>query len=95
MPFEPGKSGNPGGRPKENAEVKRLAQSHGPRAIERLAELMNGDDPRVAVAASQAILDRGFGKPVQAIVGDDEHDPIRIAKVAREIVRPNPANPDG
>lgn len=87
MPFEKGKSGNPGGRPKENAEIKALAREYGPRAVERLAELMDGDDPRVAVAASQALLDRGYGKPAQVIAGDDDMPPVRV-KGAIELVRP-------
>lgn len=87
MPFEPGQSGNPGGRPKENAEVKRLAREHGPRAIERLAELMNGDDPRVSVSAAQALLDRGYGKPVQPLSGDDDMPPLKVTALV-ELVRP-------
>lgn len=45
--------------------------------------------------AMSLIHDRVDGKAPQPIVGDDSEDPIRIAKVAREIVRPNSANPDG
>lgn len=78
MAFQPGQSGNPSGRPKENAEVKRLARSHATRAIEKLAALIESDDERTAVAACQAILDRGYGKPAQAITGgDDDDNPIR------------------
>jgi hypothetical protein len=69
--FQKGQSGNPGGRPKENAEIKALAQEYGPEAISKLVELMRGDDRRVAQAAAQALLDRGFGKPAQTITGDE------------------------
>ena len=72
MPFVKGQSGNPGGRPKENAEIKALAREHGPQAITKLAELMGGSDPRVSVAAAQALLDRGYGKPTQTIAGDED-----------------------
>ena len=65
MAFVKGQSGNPGGRPKECAEVKDLAREYGPEAVERPAVLMRGDDPRVAVSACQALLDRGYGKPTQ------------------------------
>lgn len=75
MAFVAGKSGNPGGRPKENAEVKRLAQSHGIAAIEKLVALMDSDDEKTKLAACQAVLDRGFGKPAQAIIGGTEDDP--------------------
>ena len=36
MPWGKGKSGNPGGRPKEDAEVKQLARSHGRLILEYL-----------------------------------------------------------
>jgi len=67
MAFQPGQSGNPGGRPKEDSEVKALARTAGPEAIEKLLELMRGDDRRTALAAAQALLDRGFGKPSQSV----------------------------
>jgi hypothetical protein len=67
MPFVPGQSGNPGGRPKEDSEVKALARTAGPEAVQKLVELMRGDDRRTALAAAQALLDRGFGKPSQAV----------------------------
>ena len=88
MKFEPGQSGNPTGRPKENAEVKALARVHMPRAIERLAEILNGDDVRAAAAAAQALLDRGYGKPAQAIVGGDEDDPAIKVEGLVKLVRP-------
>lgn len=79
MPFVKGQSGNPGGRPKETGEIRELARKHGPEAIRTLALHMAGDDPRVAVAAAQALLDRGFGKPAQAIVGgDDDDQPLKL-----------------
>ena len=67
MPFKKGKSGNPGGRPKEDAEVRAAARLHGIEAIDKLVELMNGDDTRISVTAAQAILDRGYGKPSQTM----------------------------
>jgi len=88
MPFEKGQSGNPGGRPKENAEVKALARQHGPAAIGKLVELMNCGQPRTEVAAAQALLDRGYGKAVQPIAGDDDSAPVSIKGVI-ELVRPS------
>lgn len=78
MAFQKGQSGNPGGRPKEDSEVKALARATGPEAIDKLVELMRGEDKRTALAAAQALLDRGFGKPAQAITGD-EGGPVEIA----------------
>lgn len=67
MPFVKGKSGNPGGRPKEANEVRELARQYGPEAILRLAFWMASDNAKASVSACNVLLDRGFGKPDQAI----------------------------
>ncbi len=67
MPFVKGQSGNPGGRPKADGEIRELARESGPDAIAKLVEHMNGEDSRLSQSASIALLDRGFGKPPQAI----------------------------
>ena len=93
MAFEKGQSGNPGGRPKEDAEVKALARAHGKAAIEKLFALMNCGQARTEVAAAQALLDRGFGKPAQAVTvaGDDEGGPIRHSLT---VAYADPATPE-
>lgn len=63
----PGQSGNPGGRPKIAAEVRDLAREHGGKAIERLVALMHSKNESVAVRAAEAILDRDYGRPRQAM----------------------------
>jgi hypothetical protein len=65
--FRPGASGNPGGRPKDEHGIAELARGYGPEAIERLAKLMRDEDARVSQAACVALLDRGYGRPKQAI----------------------------
>jgi len=60
--FQKGQSGNPGGRPKAEREVIRLARAASPAAVKRLVELVKSDDPRAAIAAANAVLDRAFGK---------------------------------
>lgn len=53
---------------KATADVMAVAQQYTAEAIETLAAIMRGDFPAAArVAASSAILDRGHGKPTQAI----------------------------
>lgn len=70
--------GTPGpGRPKgvpnkATAELKALAQVHAPMAIEKLVQLIQHAESEAAqVAAIRELLDRGFGKPSQALTGED------------------------
>jgi hypothetical protein len=70
VPFKKGQSGNPGGRIGVPKEVRELARTHTEPAINRLAFWMQPDDPRASVAASNALLDRGYGKPVAQIEMD-------------------------
>lgn len=72
MPFAPGQSGNPGGRPKENAKVKALAGEYTEEAIGVLAAVMRDPEakPGERRAAATDLLDRAWGKPAQAITGE-------------------------
>jgi hypothetical protein len=66
--FKKGQSGNPSGhKGTDYGDVVRLARQHGVRALQRLVELMESMDERVALLASQALLDRGYGKPREFI----------------------------
>ncbi|MCP4375767.1 MAG: hypothetical protein GY794_06280 [bacterium] len=68
-PFTKGVSGNPGGRPKVLGDVQELAREQSPQAINTLAKIMNNEKtpPAARVAAANALLDRGYGKPTQPI----------------------------
>jgi hypothetical protein len=65
--WKPGQGGNPGGRPKVSAQIRDLARDHGAQAIERLVILMHSKNESVAVRAAEALLDRGYGRPMQGI----------------------------
>ena len=54
--FAPGKSGNPGGRPKDEHRVAELARSYTLEAIDTLVELTrDGKEERVLGTAAQAL----------------------------------------
>lgn len=58
---------------KATAEIREIARQHGAAAVERLAYLMTrAESEQAQVAACKELLDRAYGKPAQAIVGDDE-----------------------
>ena len=61
--WQKGTSGNPGGRPALDPALKAKLAALTPRAIERLAEALDGDDPKLAVTAAMALLDRSLGRP--------------------------------
>jgi hypothetical protein len=65
-PWKPGQSGNPNGRPKEAFHVRDLARGHTEEAITTLVTIMRSSKQDKARAqAAQALLDRGWGKPIQ------------------------------
>ena len=68
-PFRKGVSGNPGGRPKVLGDVQQLARQKSPEAINTLSNIMHDEKapPAARVAAANALLDRGYGKPTQPI----------------------------
>jgi hypothetical protein len=73
--FQPGQSGNPRGRPKRDLEVAELARLYTADAIATLVSLMSdsGAPPSARVAAATAILDRGWGRPPQALDVTQRH----------------------
>ena len=79
-PWQPGCSGNPGGRPKAALEVRALAQDHTAEALSTIVEIMrHGRSDAVRL-----VLDRGWGRPAQAITGP-EGVPFQAAAVTHTL----------
>ena len=63
--FPKGVSGNPGGRPKMNPEVKEILKAASPEAARTLVELLHSEKENIRLIAAQDILDRTQGKAIQ------------------------------
>ena len=67
--WQKGQSGNPGGRPKVVGDLQEQARQWSGDALGALHEIAMSKDapPSARVSAAVALLDRGYGKPPQAI----------------------------
>ena len=65
----PGAGRKPGQVSKAKIDIAERAKTHGDAALQTLAEIMaSKDEPASArVAAANALLDRGYGKPAQSL----------------------------
>ena len=63
-PFQPGQSGNPGGKQGRYHEVVRMAREASPEVMQRLIDLAldRNEDARVSVLAAQEVLSRAYGR---------------------------------
>ena len=73
--FPKGVSGNHGGRPPAALHVQEMARQKTPQALAALIAAL--DSPRERVPAAIALLDRGWGRPLQMIAADPER-PIAV-----------------
>lgn len=95
MPFEPGKSGNPGGKPKskpfKDALNLAILRTEGDKTkLARIAEALVDKAAGGDVPAIREVADRLDGKPTQEIVGDPDNPISLLARIERVIVDPNP-----
>lgn len=82
--WQKGQSGNPSGR-KATDSLRSLLRSHTVRATQRIVELMESEDERVAMMAAKEVLDRYYGKAVPAEeedTGDRKQVTINIVRYA-------------
>jgi hypothetical protein len=77
-------------KPRTAAEIRSLARSHTRTAINALVGVMRSKDATHAarVSAANAILDRGWGKPAQAVGPTDDGALELIHRIERVIVHP-------
>jgi hypothetical protein len=75
-PFQPGQSGNPGGRKPMPEELKAAMRGQADTAVKVLEKAMlesleeGKPSTRAGILAANAVLDRGYGKATQPIVAE-------------------------
>ena len=65
------------------AEIKAAFQKHGDELVQALLARTRSDDERVRLGAIRAALDRGWGRPTQAV---DLGGEMAITRIERTIV---------
>jgi hypothetical protein len=78
-------------------DVQELARQQSPHAIETLAEIMSDEKapPAARVAAANALLDRGYGKPTQPVSKTlTKVDPSTMSDEELAAIVRNGADPD-
>ncbi len=86
--FAPGKSGNPGGRPK-SSHLSELAQAETDACIATLVKIRDSAKAPAAarIVAARELLDRAYGKASQSVALGQ--DPALEPLVADVILRPS------
>lgn len=56
---------NPGGRPAMSEEARLAFERMEPKALKKLDEFLDGDDPKMAMEALKVVIERRMGKAVQ------------------------------
>lgn len=90
--FQKGQSGNPGGRSPRvgpNGETAaQLARLHTAEAIQCLAAGLVAPEWPVRIACSQALLDRGWGKPTEFVDAKVEGGGLPMIQIVRAVEAP-------
>ena len=61
-------------------DIRNLAREHATTAIQALVEIVERGRPDAArVSAASELLSRGYGRPMQPLVGDENAPPIGLA----------------
>lgn len=83
MTFKSGESGNPGGRPRKSNAASIEARKYYMQAINAHIANLGDEDPNVRHKAAEALLDRGFGKPLEYIEIEEQ---IHAKQVSDDVV---------
>jgi len=85
-----GVSGNPGGRPAGYSEFVAAARAEGAASLAELIRLRDqSEHDAVRVSACREILDRGFGKPAQAVqLTGSDGGPVQTEIVIKKLFVP-------
>jgi hypothetical protein len=78
-----GKMGAPAGEPADPADLRVLARDAALTALKRLSALSQSEDERVALAATQELLNRAFGKPSASGADDSAAARPVVVKIVR------------
>jgi hypothetical protein len=78
-----GKRGRMGGKATDVADLRVLARDAALAALKRLADLSRSEDERVALAATQELLNRAFGKASPASAEEAPASQPLIIKIVK------------
>lgn len=81
--FQPGKSGNPRGRPKADLTVRALAREHTQEAVQTLVAIMRDRRAKAQARAwaAEALLSRGWGRPESSLKVETEQQPALEVRI--------------
>jgi hypothetical protein len=91
----PVKAANPVTGQRFQRKFETWQREHGPEAIQRLVILMRSRNESVSVRAAEALLDRGYGRPMPGIEVMDKEETPTVKQMRVVFVTPGERNSPG